>query len=645
MEDLKHLMQTHFLQYASYVITDRAIPNVVDGLKPVQRRILHTLHLMDDGKLHKVANVAGQTMAFHPHGDAPINEALVNLANKGYLLDMQGNFGNLFTGDPAAAPRYIEARLSSLAKETLFNPDLTTYVPAYDGRREEPVCLPAKIPLLLLQGAEGIAVGMATHILPHNFVELLEAEIALLEGHPFELLPDFPTGGLMDASEYDKGKGKVKLRVKMEVPDSKTIVIREICYGTTTDSLTRSIDEAAKRGKIKIDSIHDYTSDKVEIEIKMPRGHYANELLDALYAYTECEVSLSSQIIVIKDNLPWDTDIHEILKLNVAKLQEILTRELEIEQGRLKDKVFQKTLEQLFIEHRIYKRIEALSDYEKIHEAIAQGLKPFHAQLAREPVEEDRERLLNMPIRRISRFDLEKNQEEIKALQERLEEVDKELKRIKAYTIRYLRHLLKKYGTLFPRRTEVRRMEEIDRKAIERHDIAVGFDPATGFVGTKVTTGSLFQCSNFDRLLILYQDGTYQVIAIPEKQYLHSESKVVYIGMADKKSVFSLVYHDPKNRYPYAKRFVVSQFILDKVYRYLNEGMVLDYVTTQPLPVVRIDFKPKPRQKVSTLEFPLATIAMKGVTAKGVRIANKEVKKVVFLRQQAAVAKEALHGA
>src|SRR5579872_4976713 len=343
MDDLKHQMKDHFIKYASYVILDRAIPHVVDGLKPVQRRILEILWRQNDEKLHKVANIVGQTMQLHPHGDAPIYEALITLANKGFVLDRQGNFGNIFTGDPAAAARYIETRLSPLARETLFNPDITAKIPSYDGRNFEPIALPAKIPLLLMQGADGIAVGMATHILPHNFVELLEAEIAFLEGRNFKIFPDFPTGGIMDRSEYDKGRGKVKLRAKIEVKDPKTLVIKEICYGTTTESLIRSIDEAAKKGKIKIEAINDYTARDVEIEIKLPRGQYAEEILDALYGFTECEVSLNSQIIVIKDGLPWETDVNEILAYNATKVVEFLRRELEIERDRLLEKIFYKT--------------------------------------------------------------------------------------------------------------------------------------------------------------------------------------------------------------------------------------------------------------------------------------------------------------
>lgn len=630
MDDLKQLMQHHFLKYASYVILDRAIPHAIDGLKPVQRRILHTLWRMNDGKLHKVANVAGQTMAFHPHGDAPITEALVAMTNKGYLIDSQGNFGNLLTGDPAAASRYIEARLSPLAIATMFNPDLTPTIPSYDGRHQEPVYLPAKIPLLLLQGADGIAVGMSTHVFPHNFVELLEAEIAILEDREFHVLPDFLTGGIMDASNYDKGRGKIKLRTKIEVRDPKTLVITEICHGTTTDSLIRSVDEAAKRGKIKIDAINDYTADKVEVEIKLPRGQYAQDLIDALYAYTECEVTLHSQIVIIKDNVPWETDVDSILHFHTAKLQEYFERELEIERDRLLEKIFDKTLERIFIENRLYKKIESVTTYEKIHETIAHSLEPFHDQLTRVPTEDDRERLLNIPIRRISRFDLDKNQEEIANFQSTLEQVEKDLLQIKKVAVRYLKEIIKKYGKGFVRRTEIQEIREIDRRAIETRTIKVGFDPKAGYVGTKVTSEQSFECTNFDKLLLIYQNGTYTVMNVPEKQYVNTDgNKVVYVGVADKKSVFSVAYRDIKTKMCYAKRFVISKFILEKTYRYFEEGEELQYLTTQTSISIDLMFVPKPKQKTASVTFNFDQVMIKGVSAKGIRIANREVKKVV----------------
>lgn len=634
MEDVKHLMRQHYLKYASYVILDRAIPNVIDGLKPVQRRILQTLWNMHDGKLHKVANVVGQTMAYHPHGNAPIEEALVNVANKNYLLDQQGNFGNTLTGDPAAASRYIETRLSPLALEAMFNPDITDTIPTYDGRHQEPVYLPAKIPVVLLHGAEGIAVGMATHILPHNFCELLEAEIAILEGREFILLPDFYSGGIMDASEYNKGKGRIKLRAKIEVRDPKTIVVREICYGTTTESLIRSVDEAAKRGKIKIESINDYTSDKVEIEIKLPRGQYAEELINALYAYTECAVSLNSQLIVIKDNLPWEPTVDEVLHLHVEKLQEYLKRELEIERNRLMEKIFCMTLEQIFIENRLYKKIENVATYELIHSTIAQSLEPFHKQLLRIPTNEDREKLLSIPIRRISRFDIEKNQDEIVATGERLAAVEKDLKGLKRFTIRYLKNLLSKYGKLYPRRTQLKQIESIDMRAIETRQIKVSYDSKTGFVGTKVSGDHEFECTNFDKLLIMFKDGTYTVCNVPEKQYLlHEGKKIAYVGVADKKTVFSVAYKDPKSQLCYAKRFIVSKYILDKEYRYFDDNMGLECFSAATQTVIELQLIPKVRQKLAKIMVNLEKVLVKGVTAKGVRICTKPVKKIVQLKK------------
>ncbi|MCP5469072.1 MAG: DNA topoisomerase IV subunit A [Chlamydiales bacterium] len=628
MDDIKEQFKENFLQYASYVILDRAIPHVVDGLKPVQRRILWTLHKIDDGKLHKVANVAGQTMAYHPHGDAPITDALVNLANKNYLLDTQGNFGNPFTGDPAAASRYIETRLSSLAKETLFNSSLTEFFPSYDGRNLEPTVLPVKIPLLLMQGAEGIAVGMSTKIMPHNFIELLEGEIALLEGQEIAIYPDFLSGGIMDVSEYDKGRGKVKLRASIDIVDDKTLVIKEICYGTTTESLIRSIDEAAKRGKIKIDSINDYTAEKIEIEIKLPRGQYAKECLKSLYAFTDCEVSISTQLIVIKDGLPWETTVDEVLAYNVEKLKGYLQKELELEKEQLIEKIFSKTLEQIFIENRLYKQIEEIATYELIHDTIAKSLKPFHQKLERVPEEADRERLLSIPIRRISRFDIGKNEDDIRALQERLGEVEKLLKSIKRYTIQYLKELIKKYAKEFPRRTKIKAIAEVDKRAILEKKILVGYDSKSGFLGTSVSSDTSFECSNLDKLLVLFKNGSYRVMNIPTKEYVHTDSEAVWIGPADKKTKLSVIYKDTESGYPYAKRFIVKQFILEKEYRFLDESHKLEYITSDEEESVQLSFKPKGNRKVGNLEVSVNEMPLKGAQARGVRLATKELKQL-----------------
>jgi len=626
MDDLKYQMKDHFLQYASYVILDRAIPNVVDGLKPVQRRILETLFKQNDDKLHKVANIVGQTMMLHPHGDAAIYEALVNIATKGFLLDKQGNFGNLYTGDPSAAARYIETRLSELAKETMFNPDITEKIPSYDGRNLEPVTLPAKIPLLLMQGADGIAVGMATHVLPHNFTELLEGQIAYLEGRDFKIYPDFPTGGIMDKSEYDKGRGKIKLRAKIEIKDPKTLVIRDICYGTTTESLIRSIDEAAKKGKIKIDSIDDYTSKDVEIEIKLPRGQYAEELLDALYGFTACEVSINSQVIVIKEGHPWETDVHEILRYNTDKLVEFLKKELQIEKERLLEKIFYRTLERIFIENRIYKKIETIKTLEAIHTTLTTAFKPFRKELLRAPTQDDRDKLLQIPIRRISRFDIDKNKDEIIQLEESLREVEKHLKNVKKFTINYLKKLIDKYGKDFPRRTRIKEIEEIDRRAIKTKKIKIGYDLKTGFVGTKVTGNESFNCTNFDKLLIFFKDGTYRVINIPEKQYVEG---AVWVGVADKTTVINVIYKNTETNMPWAKRFIVEKFILDKVYRFIDESAELEYISSAVEPEVEVQFMPKGKQRSKKLSYQLKDVLIKGAQARGIRVGKQPLKKVI----------------
>lgn len=629
MKDIKNLFKQYFLQYASYVILDRAIPDIVDGLKPVQRRILYTLHKIDDGKLHKVANVSGQTMALHPHGDAPINEALVNLANKGYLLDRQGNFGNPFTGDPAAAARYIETRLSELSRETLFNSALTTFSPSYDGRGKEPVTLPAKIPLLLLQGAEGIAVGMSTQILPHNFVELLQAEIAVLEDREFTLYPDFPTGGAMDPSEYQKGLGKVRLRARINAKDQRTLVIDQICYGTTTESLTRSIEEAAKKGKIKIDSIHDYTSDKVEIEIKLARGHNATQVIDALYAFTDCEISVNSQIVVIKDNYPCEMNVDEVIRYHAHRLMDYLQQELEIEKSILEEKVFIKTLEQIFIENKLYKALETISSADLIHSTIASAFIPYHEKLLRIPTVEDREKLLNIPIRRISQFDLEKNQKDRIGLEKQIASVQKSLKNVRGFTIRYIQSLLDKYGHLYPRKTEITNFSQVDLRRVDIRKVKIGIDRSKGFIGTKVESSEFLECSPLDKILIIFNDGTYIVKNQPEKEYYpQDQRKFEMVRIADKTSVLSAIYRNLETGYPYIKRFIVKQFILDKEYRYLGEDEALELLLDKPQGFITFYYEHTARTKVSQQTIAIESYASKGVSAGGIRIAPRKVIKV-----------------
>ncbi|MCX7998710.1 MAG: DNA topoisomerase IV subunit A [Leptospiraceae bacterium] len=597
----------------------------MDGLKPVQRRILETLWQQNDEKLHKVANIVGQTMKYHPHGDIPIYEALIHLANKGFLLDKQGNFGNIYTGDPAAAARYIETRLSKLARETLFNPDITQKISSYDGRNEEPVTLPAKIPLLLLQGADGIAVGMSTRILPHNFKELLEAQIHYLEGKKFSVFPDFPTGGIMDKSQYDKGKGKIRLRARIDIKDAKTLIIREICYGTTTESLIRSIDEAAKKGKIKIESINDYTAKDVEIEIKLPRGQYAESLLDSLYGFTECEVILNSQIIAIKDGLPWETNVQDVLIYNTDRLIEFLKSELEIACQRLLEKIYYKDLENIFIGEQIYKKIETIKTLNEIHNVLIESFKPHYSALLREPNQEDRDKLLSIPIRRTSRFDRDKSLEEIKALKNSLQDVQKNLNNLKDYTIGYLKELLEKFGKQFPRKTKIKTLEEVDKKTIGTKHLKIGFDSQSGFIGTKVSGDVQFECTNFDKILILEKDGSYYVRNIPEKEYIKS---LAWAGVADKKTCFQVIYKNLKTNQSWAKRFIIDKFILDKMYRFLPEEAELQFLTVDPDATVEIEFSSQSRKKAEKIRYSFTEVPIKNVQTLGTKISNLPIKKL-----------------
>src|SRR5438046_1403584 len=425
---LHRRVDTSFLQYASYVIRDRAIPNLADGLKPVQRRILWALHQNEDGRFIKVATISGHCAQYHPHGEAAISDALVVLANKRYLIEGQGNFGNVYTGDPPAAPRYIECRLTNLARAEIFNDDLTEFVPSYDGRNKEPIALPSKLPVLLMLGTEGIAVGMSCKILPHNFPELLQAQIAILKKQPFKLLPDFPTGGLMDARDYKDGTGSIKVRAKIRTKDDSTVVVKEIPPTTTTDSLIGSIEDAARKGKIKVKSVNDFTAEDAEIEIKAPGGVRAEQLIDALYAFTDCEVAIASRIIVIKNNRPVELTVSEVLKESTAQLVDTLKRELQLKEKNLQDELHFRTLERIFIEERIYKKIEQCKTNEAVVAAVHDGFKPFRRQLLRELTDSDVERLLAVRIRRISLFDINKHREEMEKVKADLAGTRKNLK-------------------------------------------------------------------------------------------------------------------------------------------------------------------------------------------------------------------------
>ena len=615
-----------FLDYASYVIRDRAIPNLADGLKPVQRRIMWALHEKDDGRFIKVANVVGHTMQYHPHGDASIGDALVVLANKRYLIEGQGNFGNIFTGDPAAAPRYIECRLTELARTELFNDEITDFIPSYDGRNKEPVTLPCKLPVTLMLGTEGIAVGLAARILSHNFPELLEAQIAILQKQPFKCLPDFTTGGLMDARDYQDGKGSVKVRAKIKTKDEATVIIKEIPPTTSTDSLIASIEDAVHKGKLKVKSINDFTSENVEIEIKCPAGVDAEKLVDALYAFTDCEVSIASRIIVIKDNRPVELTVSEILRENTNELVAILKRELELHQQKLQDELHYRTLERIFIEERIYKLIEKCKTSEAVTAAVYEGFQPFKRQLVRAIMDTDVERLLQVRIRRISLFDINKHREEMEKTKADLETTRKHLKNLTKYVIGHLEALLEKYGPLYPRlTTKSARHEEVDVKAVAFKSFKVAYDRESGYVGYKVS-GEEFklECTKFDKILLVFKDGTYKVSELPEKLFVGPE--LFYCGLPDREKVFTCAYTDRKASY--LKRFKFGGTIMNKAYLCIPDKSRILYFAPETPKILYVRYKPALHQKINQQTCDPSKIEIKSPKTRGRQISIKDISSV-----------------
>jgi topoisomerase-4 subunit A len=623
---LHRRVNTSFLEYASYVIRDRAIPHLADGLKPVQRRILWALHEKDDGRFIKVANVVGHAMQYHPHGDASIADAIVVLANKRYLIEGQGNFGNIFTGDPAAASRYIEARLTELARNELFNDEITDFVPSYDGRNKEPVTLPCKLPLTLMLGTEGIAVGLSARILPHNFPELLEAQIAILKKQPFKCLPDFTTGGLMDPRDYQDGKGSVKVRAKIKIKDDSTVLIKEIPPTTTTDSLISSIEDAARKGKLKVKSINDFTSENVEIEVKCPPGVDAEKLADALYAFTSCEVSISSRIIVIKNNRPVELTVSEVLRENTDQLVALLKRELELKQKQLEDELHFRTLERIFIEERIYKRIEQCKTNEAVVAAVYEGFKPFRKQMYRDISDADVEKLLSVRIRRISLFDINKHREETDRVKADLEETRKNLKNLTKYAIGHLEALLEKYGPQYPRlTTKSARHEEVDVKAVAFKAFKVSYDRESGYVGYKVS-GEEFklECTKFDKILLVFKDGTYKVSELPEKLFVGPE--LFFCGLPERERVFTCAYTD--RNASYLKRFKFGGTILNKVYSCIPEKSRILFFAPETPKTLYIRYKPAPHQKISQQTCDPSEIEIKGPKTRGRQISIKDISSV-----------------
>ncbi|MEN8140650.1 MAG: DNA topoisomerase IV subunit A [Thermodesulfobacteriota bacterium] len=635
---LHQLFDSNFLDYTSYVIKERAIPHLDDGLKPVQRRIMQTLNSMDDGRFNKVANVVGETMKLHPHGDQSIYAALVNLANKGFLIETQGNFGNIYTGDGASAARYIECRLSPLARQILFNPDLTRFEDSYDGRLEEAVTLPAKIPLLLLQGAEGIAVGMATKIMPHNFLEVLEAQQQILRGEEFSLYPDFQKGGILDVSAYEDGNGRLKCRAKLEEKNEKTIIITEIPHTTTTASLLESVEKAAKAGKIKISSINDYTAENVELEIKLPRGIYAGDTIAALYAFTDCEVSISPNFTLLVGNQPCTMSVSEVLRANTDKLVTDLETELDILLSRLKERLHAHLLEQIFIEERLYKEIEECPSYEIVVETVAKSLLPFRDRLLRDVTKEDIERLLEIKIRRISRYDIDKKNKEIKAVEKKIRQTEKHLSDMVGFTDNYIGELLKKYGKDYPRRTELATFSEVKARKVAISNLTVGYEEETGFIGHQVKgdEGMSFPCSQYDKIMVIFKNGLYKVINVTDKIFLGHD--LFWMGKVARKRLFNVIYREGTSNLSYVKRFKMPKFILDREYNLFPEHKrsFIQYLSIDGEERLRVYHTPNKRAKANYADIELADYLVKGAAAKGKRIsASRPVTRLRMLAAQA----------
>ena len=615
---MRELYDFNFRQYSAYVICSRAIPAVEDGLKPVQRRIMHSLWEKDDGRYTKVANIVGHTMQYHPHGDASIGDALCVLANKlwgkgkGYLIDGQGNYGSLFTGMPHAATRYIECRLTDLARKEVFNKKTTTYVPNYDGRREEPVYLPAKVPLLLMLGADGIAVGLSTAILPHNFIELLEAEIAILQKKPFQIFPDFQLGGIMDVSEYQDGLGKVKVRAVIEPLDKNKLVITQLPWGETTDSIADSIEEAIKKKKVQVRHLNDLTSETVRIELELQAGANQEKTITALYAFTNCERSLSSRPIVLDAGRPKLMKVSEILKRNVERLMELVKREQEIRLGELDDLFHARTLDRIFIEERIYKRIETEKTLEGVKTAIITGFKPYMKELRRDKItDEDIERLLKIPIRRISQFDINKNREEIEAIEKEEAQVRDNLTHLKAFVIKYLKGLIKEYGKRFPRCTKIEQgaFKQVDVRAITASELTIKWDRENNYVGSGLRNGDeLFKCSSLDELILIWKDGRFRKVQPEDKIFVDKDLLAVirYNQEKDREDLdFTCVYEEGGYGFSYIKRFRFGGLIRNKEYRLAPEKPKCKILLLQKgcPDTLYVKFKPAKGQKIHQQHF------------------------------------------
>lgn len=635
MAFVKNLFDKNFIEYASYVIRDRAIPDLEDGLKPVQRRILHTLFTVNDGYFKKVQYIVGRTMEYHPHGDASIYGALVNLANKEIFMDKQGNFGNKYTGDGASAGRYIECRINNVAKEFLVtNKAITKYVPNYDGRSEEPEVYRSKLPVTLLIGAEGIAVGMSTKILPYNLKEVLDAEIKCLKGEKFEIYPDVSTGGLIDVSNYNDGNGKIITRAKFDTSDEKRIVITELPLDSNAKALLESIDKAYRAGKIKISSVDNFTTDHCNIEIKLPRGVYTKDVIDQLYAYTDCEKSIACQMLVIKDNMPVTMTATDIIKYYAEKLTAIIKDELEFERAKLMEELHMRTLERIFVEERIYKAIETKKTQEDVVKAVYKGFVPFKAELIRPINDDDVEHLLSIPIRRISLFDINKNRETVKTINERLKEIAKRLKNLKGCAVEYLGEMLDKFKKLSPelleRHTQIKSFSAVDVKAVAKSDQSLRYDEK-GYLGIGVSGGTeLMKVSPYDRILVMRKTGMFSVTDVPQKMFV--DKGMWFCQIAEKEKInsvlFTVIFRDPKTKYAFIKRCRIASWIMNRDYFMAPDGMEVLHIDTREKFTFTLYYEKKPRVKVLEEQFKAQDFEEKGLKTLGVRLAAKEVESV-----------------
>ncbi len=636
---ISKVYENWFLEYASYVILERAVPHINDGLKPVQRRILHAMRNMDDGRFHKVANVIGQAMQYHPHGDASIGDALVNIGQKNLLIETQGNWGDTSTGDSAAAPRYIEARLSKFALDVVFNPQTTEWQKSYDGRKKEPITLPAKFPLLLAQGTEGIAVGLATKIMPHNFCEILEASIAVLNEQSIDIYPDFLTGGMIDVSNYKGGMrgGKIRVRSNIEIRNRKMLAVVDIPYGTTTVSLIDSILKANDAGKIKIKKVIDNTAKDVEILVELHPGIEPETTVDALYAFTNCEMSISPNACVIIDDKPHFLDVNELLKISTLRTKELLRQELEIRKNELLEKILYGSLEKIFIENRIYRDIEECTTWEDVLTTIDKGLDPYKKEFYREITKEDILRLTEIKIKRISKYDSFKADEITKGLEKELTEVEKNLRNLNKFAIRYFENLLKKYAQGRERRTKISEFDTIKAAEVAINNVKLYVERKEGFMGYGLKKEEeVCECSDIDDVIAFTDDGKYYIKKIDEKVYIGKD--IIHIGIFNesaKNLTYNVIYRDGDTGNTYVKRFKVDAIIRDKEYD-LTKGapkskiLYMSVNAAEETEIVTIKLSSNCKAKNKIFEYNLGEMDIKGKTAQGNILTKYPVRKIDF---------------